>query len=331
VTDPSEPLVNGVMTAGIGVVHSIKRAWIIYPNFFNALATVTGTSGSTWTLQATGINRGLYIPRCAAVEGGGSYFFRVSDGIHFSRAGSASISITDETLYPLFPHESQGSGSSVPHPITRNGVTIFPPDDSLPQKQRFKIIGAYLYYDHIGTDGNPHTWVLDIRTQGWIWDKYDGSKPTAHASNEGESQQGTIVGCSDGTVRLMLSDATETVEGIVLTAAIGGVGWMSGYEFTCEYQCDSGATVSFVAADAGNDSYAPQPITLVATAGRITKFTTKVSPNKWKLLQAQFSFEDPTLQVYLAGTGLSVKPWGSDGLFTFESLFGASGGRGPQE
>lgn len=326
VTDPSEPLVNGAMSGGVGVLFSIRRAWVIYPNFFNALATATGTQGSTWTLQATGINRGLYIPRCLAVEGGGSIFFRVDDGIHFSKGGAASISITDDTLYPLFVHEG-----STPQPITRNGVTIYPPDDSQPQKQRFCVASGYLYYDHIGTDGQPHTWVLDIRSLGWIWDSYAGSKPTAHAPNEGESQQGTVVGCNDGTVRLMESDAPETIAAIVLSAAIGGVGWMSAYELTVEYLASATVTVSFLAADAGNGSYAPNPITLPATGGRVTKFTAKVSANKWKLLQAQFESSDPELQVYLAGTGVSAKPWGADAEYAFVPLFGNSGGRGPQE
>jgi hypothetical protein len=326
VTDPSEPLVNGAMVSGIGALFSIKRAWIIYPNFFNALATVTGTSGSTWTLQATSINRGLFIPRCLAVEGGGGIFFRVDDGIHFSRSGAQSISITDETLYPLFVHEG-----STPETITRNGVTIFPPDDSKPERQQFSIQNGYLYYDHIGTDGSPHTWVLDIRTLGWIWDIYSGSAPTIHAANEGESQQGTLVGCSDGTVRLMESDSPETVTGIVLTAAVGGQGWMTGYEATIEYLAAETITLSFLAADAGNGSYAPNPIVLDSTGGQMTKFTTKVSPNKWKLLQAQFETTDTQAQVYLAGCVLSVKPWGSDGLFTPIPFFSPAGGRGPQE
>lgn len=326
VTDPSEALVNGAMSGGIGALFSIKSAWMIYPNFFNALATVTGTSGSTWTLQRTSINRGLYIPRCLAVEGGGSIFFRVDDGIHFSRGGAASISITDDTLYPLFVHE----GSS-PQPVVRNGVTIYPPDDALPETQLFRVINGYLYYDHIATDSLPHTWVLDIRTLGWIWDAYAGSKPTVHAADEGESQQGTLVGCSDGTVRLMESDAPETVTGIVLTPAVGGQGWMTGYEVTIEYQSAATVALSFVAADEGNDSYAPQPILLPDTDGMITKFTTKVSPNKWKLLQAQFLSTDPELQVYLAGCVVSAKAWGSDAQFTPLPFFAPAGGKGPQE
>ena len=92
VTDPGEPLVNGAMSSGRGVLFSIKRAWVVMPNFFNALATATGTQGSTWSLQATSINRGLFIPRCLAVEGGGNIFFRVDDGIHISPGGLESQS-----------------------------------------------------------------------------------------------------------------------------------------------------------------------------------------------------------------------------------------------
>jgi hypothetical protein len=324
VTDPSEPLVNVALSNGLGVLFSIKRAWIIVPNFFNALATVTGTSGSTWTLQATAISRGLFIPRCVAVEGGGRIPFRVDDGIHLSRGGAASVSITDDDLYPLFVHEG-----STPQSIVRNGVTIFPPDDSRPDKQKFSIVNGYLYYDHYGTDGQPHTWVFDFRAMGWIWDTY-ATPPTSHAMNEGESQQGTLAGGHDATVRLMTSAPTELINGLVVTPAIGGVGWMNAYEATIEYSCDSGATVSFIAADAENGSYGPNPIVLQPTAGQITKFTTKVSPNKWKLLQMRFDFTDPSLQVYQDGTAIECKPWGSEGFFTPINPFHPSGGHGGQ-
>ena len=141
-TDPSEALVNVAMAAGYAVVFTIKRGFVYTPNFFNALATVTGTSGSTWTQQATTISRGLFIPRCLAVEGGGNIFFRVDDGIHWSRRGAASVSITDDDLYPLFVHEG-----STPEPVMRNGETYYPPDDSQPEKQQFSIQNGYLYYD----------------------------------------------------------------------------------------------------------------------------------------------------------------------------------------
>jgi hypothetical protein len=218
VTDPSEPLVNGAMSGGRGVLFSIRRAWVIMPNFFNALATVTGTEGSTWTLQATSITRGLFIPRCIAVEGGGNIFFRVNDGIHISPGGLASQSITDTDLYPLFPHENEDGGSSVPQPITRAGNTVYPPDDTQPNFQKFSIVGAYLYYDYVGTDANPHTLVFDIAAMGWVWDVYQWPA-TAHTGNDATSTQGVIVGCGDGTVRQMASAGTEVATAVFLTPA----------------------------------------------------------------------------------------------------------------
>jgi hypothetical protein len=324
VTDPSEALVNGAMSGGRAVFFSIKRGWVMTPNFFNALANVTGTSGSTWTAEDASISRGLYIPRCLVVQGGGKVFFRVDDGIHYSPKGVGSVSITDDDLYPLFVHEG-----STPQPVTRNGVTIYPPDDTKPERQKFSQQGPYLYYDYIGTDGNPHTLVYDTEHMGWVWDAYTPAA-TIHASNQGESQQGVLVGCADGSVRMMVSDGEETPSGMLATAAVGGQGWMTAYEATFEYSCDSGATVSFLAVDEGNGSYGPQPIALDATAGQITKFTTKVSPSKWKLLQAQFNWTDPSLEVYLEGCSIAVKPWGDDGLFKNVPFFYPEGGAGGQ-
>jgi hypothetical protein len=214
VTDPSEPLVNGVMSGGIGVLASIRRFWIIAPNFFNALATVTGTSGSTWTLQATSIDRGLYIPRCLAVEGGGRIFFRVDDGIHISNRGASSKSITDEDLYPLFPHEND----TAPVATTIAGNTVYPPDDTQPELQKFSIQNGYLYYDYVGIDSNPHTLTFDIAAKGWVWDLYN-PPATIHAPNEGESIGSTLVGCADGSVRTLSSAGTESATAIVLTPA----------------------------------------------------------------------------------------------------------------
>ena len=218
VTDPSEPLINGAMSNGLGVLFSTRRAWIIEPNFFNALATVTGTEGSTWSLQATAINRGLFIPRCVAVEGGGRIFFRVDDGIMISIAGGSPQSITDEDLYPLFAHENEDGGSSVPQSVTIAGNTVFPPDDSQPQKQQFAVINGYLYYDYASTDNVQRTLVFDIAAMGWVSDVYT---PTVlcRGGNEGQSTQGVLCGCSDHTLRQLASGGTESATAIFLTPA----------------------------------------------------------------------------------------------------------------
>ena len=218
VTDPAEPLVAGAISGGLGVLFSIKRAWVIMPNFFNALATVTGTVGATWSLQETSITRGLYMPRCVCVSGGGNIFFRVTDGIHASAGGAASESISDQDLYPLFPHENEDGGTSIPQPVTIAGYTIYPPDDSKPQSQRMYSIGAYVYFDFVGTDGVAHTLVFDEAAKGWVYDLYTPSV-TVHATNEGQSVQGVLAGCNDGTIRQMASGGTEVATAVFLTPA----------------------------------------------------------------------------------------------------------------
>jgi hypothetical protein len=327
VTDPSEPLVNGAMSGGRGVLFSIRRAWVIMPNFFNALATVTGTTGSTWTLQATSVNRGLFIPRCVAIEGGGLIFFRVDDGIHVSPGGGASQSITDQDLESLFPHEDEDGGTSIPQPVTREGVTIYPPDDSLPNLQKFSIQNGYMYYDYVGTDGNPHTLVYDIVSKGWVWDVYEWPV-TIHAANEGLSQQGVLVGCNDGTIRQLASGGTETGTAIVLTPAIGGKGWQTlGPVLIVEYSSSSTITLTGYAADADNNSYGPPAITIPSSGGALTKLKLVCGPSKWKLLWFKFTSTVP-FQLNVEGFVVQAKDWGSTGEYKELQPFVESGGGG---
>jgi hypothetical protein len=327
VTDPGEPLVNGAMSGGRGVLFSIRRAWVIMPNFFNALATVTGTTGSTWTLQATSINRGLFMPRCVAIEGGGLIFFRVDDGIHFSPGGGASKSITDDSLYPIFPHENEDGGTSVPQPVTREGVTIYPPDDTQSQLQKFSIVNGYLYYDYVDTTNVPRTLVFDIQAMGWVWDVYEWPA-TIHATNEGLSQQGVLVGCNDGSIRQLASGGTETGTAIVQTPAIGGKGWQTlGPVLIVEYSSTSTITLTGYAADADNGSYGPPAITIPSSSGALTKLKLVCGASKWKLLWFQFT-STVQFQLNLEDFVVQVKDWGSTGAYREVQPFAENGGGG---
>ncbi|MGI4815973.1 MAG: hypothetical protein ACRYGG_21925, partial [Janthinobacterium lividum] len=60
VTSPSEPLINGVISNGVGMVFSTENGWSIYPNFSGAVATVTGTEGQPFSLVRSGVTRGLF-------------------------------------------------------------------------------------------------------------------------------------------------------------------------------------------------------------------------------------------------------------------------------
>lgn len=210
VTSPSEPLQNGCIVNGLGWVASTERAWLIYPNFFNALATVQGTVGSTWTLQESSLKRGLYIPRCVTVDGGGNVFFRGKDGIYISPGGMGGKSITDGDLFNLFPHEGK-----VPKPVTLAGYAIYPPDDTLPQQQKLNVANGYLYYDYFGTNGQPQTLVYDIEAGGWVLDVYQ-YPACVHVLEEGPNVNGTLIGCQDGSVRPLVDSGVETGCAVVL-------------------------------------------------------------------------------------------------------------------
>lgn len=323
-TDPSETLVNGLYSGGRGIVFTIKRAIAVLPNFFNAQATATGTLGSTWSVRETGITRGLFIPRCLAISGGGNIFFRVDDGWHISPNGQASKSITDESLYPLFPHEN-----STPQPIVRNGITIYPPDDTQPQKQKASFILGYLYWDYYGTDGNPHTLVFDEAAMGWIWDLNTPSI-TARASNEDVSVQGVLCGCVDGTIRQLssTSSGTETATATVLSGAIGSKGYQHAGAMVVEYQSKAAVTLTGIPADSGNGSYGFTAIPLPSTSGALTKLFLRPSPNKTKLIQLQFSSSDPAMIVNLDGCVIYLRAWGSTAAYEPVKMFGSQGGEG---
>jgi hypothetical protein len=214
VTSPSEPLMNGCIVNGVGMVFSTERAWIIDPTYTSALATVSGVQGSAFNLIESITNRGLYIRSCLCTEAGMNVFFRAKDGIYVSPKGSGSQSITDSQLYNLFPHEG-----STPAAVTIASYTIYPPNDLLPNKQTLSFANGYLYYDYEDTSGNPRTLVYDVVAKGWIVDVY-GTTVTCHALEEGVEVNDTLVGCTDSTVRDLESGGTETATSVVATGAV---------------------------------------------------------------------------------------------------------------
>ena len=210
VTSPSEPLMNGVIVNGIGLVMSSERGFLIYPNFFNALATVEGTTGSTWTIQESIQTRGLYMPRCITVDGGGNVFFRAKDGVYVSPGGQGAKSITDEDLFNLFPHEGFN-----PFPVIRGPYTAWPPDDSQPQAQQMAVANGYLYYDYLDVTGTPRTLVYDIAAKGWVVDIYE-YQVAVHQLAEGAGVNGVLCGCFDGTVRVLSDSGVEGASSVLM-------------------------------------------------------------------------------------------------------------------
>ena len=214
VTSPSEPLQNGVYVGGLSLVMSTERGWLTYPNFFSALATVTGIQGSAFTLVLSIADRGLFAAKGLTVDAGANAYFIGKDGIYISPGGTGSKSITDEDIYNLFPHEVTPGVFSVPKNVVLGGQTIYPPDFTNPDAMALSYSLGYIYFDYEDVNGNPRTLCFDVYAKGWVIDAYQ-FPATSHVEQEGLAM-GTLTGCSDGSVRQLVSEGVEVQNAILL-------------------------------------------------------------------------------------------------------------------
>ena len=213
VTSPSEILMNGTVTSELSTVFSTDRFWLIYPNFSDAVAAVTGTLGQQWSLVQSKSTRGLYM-RYAIGALGSLIGWRAKDGIFASQGGGPEQDIS-ANIYNLFPH-----GGQAPVPVVIGGNTVYPPDDTKPNAQTIALVPGYIFYDYQDTTGTPRTLVYDWEAKGWSVDAYN---PTVnvHAWAIGDVYQ-ILTGCTDGTVRALDSTGTETGTAIISTPCQNG-------------------------------------------------------------------------------------------------------------
>ena len=208
VCSPSEGLVNGIVTSELHVVFSPERFWLLYPNFSDAVATVTGTTGPLWVPVQAASTRGLFMTY--ALHGLGSLLaWRAKDGIFISQGGGPEQDIS-ANIYNLFPHGEP----EPPSPVVVGGYTIYPPDDTKPNAQTITCVPGYIFYNFQDTSGTPRTLVYDMEAKGWVVDAYT---PTVncHALATGVNQ--ILCGCTDGTIRAFDSAGTEVQTAAIIT------------------------------------------------------------------------------------------------------------------
>jgi hypothetical protein len=225
-TSPSEPLIGGAIVGGLSIVFSTERAWLIYPNFAQATATVVGVVGSPFTTVESISERGLWAKEGICTDGGGALFFIAKDGIRMSQGGAGSQSITDD-IDNLFPHEGLEQKD-----YTIAGYTISPPDYSNDNGMALRFSQGYVYFDYVGLDGQYHTLKYHVRKQAWSVDSYP-AVASVHADNEGKGTTGApafpaigpLTGCADSTVRNLSTSAPDESgpQLVLLTPSVGGV------------------------------------------------------------------------------------------------------------
>jgi len=180
ITQPSEPLQNGCMWGGNPYVFSSERCFQIYPTF-----------GSATDFIAIEIpnSKGLYM-RWAIAVGPLGIYFRARDGIYLTNGG-APTSITDASMYSIFPHESGlGEGQvfvadgqqATPYGV---GGPFSPPDDTMETAQRLEYVDGFLYYDYIDQSGTRRTLVHNTQTGAWVSRDTYTPPITMHYAGEG--------------------------------------------------------------------------------------------------------------------------------------------------
>lgn len=208
ICSPSEGLVNGIVTSELHVVFSPERFWLLYPNFSDAVATVTGTTGPLWTPVQAAATRGLFM-RYALAGLGALVAWRAKDGFFISQGGGPEQDIS-ANIYNLFPHgEPEG-----PSPVVIGDQTIYPPDDTKPNAQTVACIPGYIFYNYQDTTGTPRTLVFDMEAKGWVVDSYT-PRVNFHSLPVGVNQ--ILCGCVDGSIRAFDAAGTETGTAAIIT------------------------------------------------------------------------------------------------------------------
>jgi hypothetical protein len=160
---PTEPLLNGALIQQTSCVASTKRWW-------------AGRSGQDaagnlkYAYVEIPVGRGL-----AAIYGictdGNNIYFVGPDGI-YSHSGGPAISLTDEDLYPLFPHEGVLPGNQPQNIVTYSGQTVYAPDYSQAQAFRLAVANGFLYFDYLDSSGTYRTLTCNLLTRGWVVDTF---------------------------------------------------------------------------------------------------------------------------------------------------------------
>lgn len=213
VTSPSEMLMNGTVTSELSTVFSTERFWLIYPNFSDAVAAVTGTLGQQWALVQSASTRGLFM-RYAIASQGSLLGWRAKDGIFLSQGGGPEEEISGQ-IYNLFPHGQPEAPSAV---VIGNN-TVYPPDDTKPNVQTIAMVPGYLFYDYQDITGTPRTLVYDMEAKGW---SVDVTNPVANCHAHPVEANQILVGCVDGTVRAFDNAGTETGTAVISTGSQNG-------------------------------------------------------------------------------------------------------------
>lgn len=191
ITSPSEIMLTGVMYDGYPFVYTNKRSFMLIPTFQN------GPLG--FIARENAGSRGVFSRWSICVGRDAIYYLTDNaDGIVKVAGTGIPQSITDGSLYDLFPHNGVN-----PFPITLltgvDNIVIQPPDFSIPEAIRLFHTKDYLFFRFIDLSGNHICLVFDEKMNDWIsYDTYLNNEINVIYAEEIESSADIFVGINGG-------------------------------------------------------------------------------------------------------------------------------------
>lgn len=177
ITNASEPLMNGCLYSGNSFVFSTNRMWALYPSL--------GQVSEFVALEIPN-SKGMFARYGICVTPFGIAFI-AKDGIYLT-SGGAPISLTDEDLYPLFPHESSGIGGAGGQFPVIDGLTVVGdfsrPDFTQPNTFKLAYGDGFIYFLYLDQSNVYRTLVgqFDTSTGKFLgWQSRDDFNPQCSA------------------------------------------------------------------------------------------------------------------------------------------------------
>lgn len=283
VTPPSEPLQNGYFYDGVPFVFSTDNQYVIEPDFANP---------NQFRALITPCGRGLWARWAQAGTPYGEAFL-AKDGIFLTTGGGVAKSLTDNDLYPIFPHGDQPG-------VTVNGIA--PPNMANTARLRLSFSDSWLYFDYVDINAESHTLAFWFADQSW-W--YDTSTPgvSARWAEVGSAAHEALIGGANGSVYTIggvTDDGTPIASLATRVENQQDARVQKLYEDLMIEMDAGGSTTVTVSMGLTNNSVLITPIVQVVTTGR--------KPYYFNLNPTTMDAFGTNLQIGLAWSPLVVAP-----------------------
>lgn len=162
---PSNDLVSGAVHAGVAYAGNRDQLFSVRFSYLTEIGATPSNNQFQW--YQVPVPSGIWSRwACCDCPLGVAYLGR--DGIYIASENGA-VNITDEDLYPMFPHDGQpaktvqwGDGSSIVPPVDMTRLTML----------RLSYCDEALRFSYVDTGGNYNTLIFQFAKKRWFLNHY---------------------------------------------------------------------------------------------------------------------------------------------------------------